>query len=132
MSFLEMPGLNDAKEAVSVAEGKYDLCIIDAKVTEKDGKKNIRTILEIEGEPDAGNVFHYVGLPHESDDADKRKSKMLFASRFFHQFGIQTDNGVDLEALVGSRASGANLTQEEYEGTLRNNLKCDPLPQEAE
>ena len=126
-----MPGLNDAKEAVSVPEGKYDLCVIDAKVTEKDGKKNIRLIMEIEGEPDAGNVFHYVSLLHESDDGDKRKTKMLFARRFFNQFGIQADNGVDLEALVGSRAAGANLTQEEYEGSLRNGLKCNPLPTES-
>ncbi len=131
MSFIDMPGLNDAKEAVSVPEGKYDLCVIDAKMTEKDGKHNIRMILEIEGEPDAGNVFHYVSLPHEDDDSEKRKTKMLFARRFFNQFGIQADNGVDLEALVGSRASGANLTQEEYEGNLRNGLKVNPLPTES-
>ena len=61
MSFIEMPGLEDAKEAVAVAEGKYDLCVVDAQITEKDGKKSLRTILEIEGEPDAGNVFHYIG-----------------------------------------------------------------------
>ena len=134
MSFLDMPGLEDVKEAVAVAEGPYDLIVIQADITEKDGKSSIRMILEIEGEPDAGNVFHYVSLPHEDDDVDKRKTKMLFAKRFFHQFSIKTDNGVDMEALVGSRASAARLSQEEYpegSGQLKNSLSCDPLPQEA-
>ena len=132
MSFIEMPGLEDAKEAVAVPEGKYDLCVIDAQITDKDGKKSLRLIMEIEGETDAGNVFHYIGLPHEDDDGDKKKTKMLFARRFFHQFGINTDGGFELESIVGSRATAAMVTQEEWEGDLRNNYKPNKLPTEAD
>ena len=132
MTFIDMPGLEDAKEPVAVPEGKYDLCIIDAKLTEKEGKKSVRLIMEIEGEPEAGNVFHYVGLPAEDDDADKRKTKMLFARRFFNQFNINTDGGFEMEQLVGSRASAAMILQEEYEGDLRNSLKTNKLPTEED
>lgn len=132
MTFIDMPGLEDAKEPVAVAEGKYDLCVIQADLTEKEGKRSVRLIIEIEGEPEAGNIFHYIGLPHEDDDGDKRKTKMLFASRFFNQFKINTDKGFEMEQLVGSRASAAMVVQEEYEGDLRNSLKTDKLPTEAE
>jgi len=132
MSFIEMPGLEDAKEAVAVPEGKYDLCVIQADLTEKEGRKSVRMILEIEGEEDAGNIFHYIGLPGEDDDADKRKSKMLFARRFFNQFGINTDGGFEMEQLVGARATAAMVVQDEYEGDLRNSLKTNRLPSEAE
>ena len=131
MSFIDMPGLDDAKEAVAVAEGAYDLCIIDAQITEKEGKRSIRTIIEIEGEPDAGNLFHYIGLPHEDDKPEDRKTKNLFARRFFNQFDINVDGGVELEQFVGSRATAAKVVQDEWEGALRNNLKCDPLPMEG-
>ena len=131
MSFIEMPGMEDVKEAVPVPEGLYDLCITDATLVNKDGKNSIRVILEIEGQDDASNIFHHVGLPNEDDDAEKKKTKMLFAKRFFGQFKIKIDGGVEMESLVGSRASACKVVQDEWEGTMRNNLQCDPIPTEA-
>lgn len=131
MTFIEMPGLDDAKEAKVAPEGLYDLCIVSARINDKDGKKSILTTIEIEGEPDYANVFHYIALPHESDEDDKRKFKNLMAKRFLHQFGVPMEGGVDMEQLVGCRASGAKLVQEEYEGNLSNKLQVNRLPQEA-
>ena len=131
MTFIEMPGMEDVKEAVVEPEGLYDLCITDATLMNKDGKNSIRVILEIEGTDNSANIFHHVGLPNDSDDAEKKKAKMLFAKRFFNQFKIKIDGGIEMESLVGSRASACKVTQDEWEGTLRNNLQCDPIPTEA-
>jgi hypothetical protein len=132
MSFIEMPGLADAKEPVIAPEGgNYDLCIVDAKLTDKDGKQNIRMILEIEGADDFANVFHYVSLVGPDDDEDKAKFKNLLAARFFNQFSVAMDGGIEIEQLVGCRATSCKLTQEEYEGRLSNSLQVNNLPQEG-
>jgi len=136
MSFIELPGLADVKEKYAAAEGLYDLCITSAKVTEKEGKHNIQTILTIEGPGDVStyaNVFHYLSLPGGDDDADKKATKLLFLARFLGQFGIDASSGLETEQMVGSRASACKLTQEEYpEGSGLTNNKFSPnqLPKE--
>lgn len=130
MSFIELPGLSDTKEPQIVPEGEYDLCIVQAKLNEKEGSTTIMTILEIEGEENAANVFHYIALPGADDEEDKRKAKNLFSKRFFHQFGIEMDGGVELEQFVGCRAR-CKLTQDEYEGNLKNVLQVNRLPAEV-
>ena len=87
--------------------------------------------MESDGEEEAANIFHNVSLPSEDDDDEKRKTKMLFAKRFFNQFKIKIDGGIEMESLVGSRASACKVVQDEWEGTMRNNLQCDPIPAEA-
>jgi len=134
MSFIELKGIENAREPEVAPEGEYSLCIINAKVQEKEGKTNIMNVLEIEGEPEMGNVFHYVSIPGPDDEDDKVKAKMLFARRFFTQFGIDVDGGVDTEQFVGSRAL-CKLTQEEYpegSGQLKNVLQVNRLPQEED
>ncbi|KKK65662.1 hypothetical protein LCGC14_2971870, partial [marine sediment metagenome] len=108
------------------------LCIIVAKMNEKEGKHSIMTVIEVEGEPDVANVFNYIGLPGEDDD--QAEFKLLLAKRFFNQFGIEMNNGVELEQFVGSRAKG-RLIQEEYpegSGLLKNTLQVNRLPMEED
>lgn len=130
MSFIEMPGINDAKEPQIVPEGPYDLIITGAKLKEKDGKKNILIILEIEGYPEAANVMHNVSLVSAEDEDEKKAFKNLLAARFFYQFGIAVEGGVELEQLVGHRATAAKLTVDVYNNQKSNKLVLDPLPQE--
>jgi len=129
MSFIQLSGIEGTHEPKVAPEGEYDLCIINAKMNEKEGKHSIMTVLEIEGEPDYGNVFHYVALPGENDE--NATTKLLFAKRFFTQFGIDMDGGVELEQFVGSRAVG-RLIQDEYEGQLKNVLQVARLAAEAD
>lgn len=131
MSFIALKGIENTAEPKVAPEGEYDLCIISAKLNEKDGKINVMTILEVEGEPEVGSVFHYISIPGPDDDEDKVKAKMLFAKRFFVQFGIDIDGGVDLEHFVGCRALG-KLMQEEYEGNPKNVLQVNRLPAEVD
>lgn len=129
MTFIAMQGIDDAREPDVMPEGEYDLVINDAKIRNTEGKNDIMVIIAIEGEPNAANVFHFVSLPSEDDDDDKVKVKMLFARRFFHQFSIDVDGGVDTEQFVGSRCRG-KLTQEEFEDNLSNKLQVNRLPAE--
>ena len=132
MSFITLAGLGDATEKKVAPEGEYDLCIINAKMNEKEGKHSIMVVIEVEGEPDVANVFNYIGLPGEDDD--QAEFKLLLAKRFFHQFGIEMDNGVELEQFVGSRSRG-KLTQSEYpegSGQMKNDLQVNRLPAEEE
>ena len=132
MSFITLTGLEDASEKKVAPEGEYELCIIVAKMNEKEGKHSIMTVIEVEGEPDVANVFNYIGLPGEDDD--QAEFKLLLAKRFFNQFGIEMNNGVELEQFVGSRSKG-RLIQEEYpegSGLLKNTLQVNRLPMEED
>jgi len=131
MSFIDMPGLNDVKEKYAVAEGPYDLTVISAKISEKEGKMSVQCILEIEGQPEAANVFHYLSIPGGDDDAEKKQTKMLFLKRFCNQFGIVLDNGLETEQIVGARATACKLTTEEYNGQLNNKFNPNQLPHEG-
>lgn len=133
MGFIEMPGLGDIAEQPLAPEGTYDLCIIDAKLQQKDDKNSIMCILQVENaDKDYANIFHYVGLPNSGDDADKAKAKNLFAKRFFVQFSVPVEaGGFEIETLVGCRATDVKVTQGEWEGRMGNNLQIDRIPEEG-
>jgi len=132
MSFIDLKGLKDVKEPKNAPEGRYPLTIINAKMHETENGQSIATVIEVEsGDPALryANVFHYVALPN-GKDVDKDQTKLLMAKRFFAQFGINADEGVELEHFVGSRGQG-NLAVEEYQGQQKNTLKLDRLAAEA-
>lgn len=130
MSFIELPGINDVKEPTLAPEGMYDLIIVRAQIRQKDGKSNILVALEFEDKSfDYADVLHNISLPAAEDDPEKRKTKLLFAKRFFHQFGVPFEGGIDLEALPGCRGR-AKVKGDEYEGKQKNVLDLDTLPVE--
>lgn len=129
MSFIELAGINDVHEPVVAPDGIYDLVIAAVQIKEKDGKKNILCILEFENtDADYANILHNVSLPSSDDDSEKRKNKLLFAKRFFHQFNIPFEGGVDIEAMHGCRGK-ARVKCDEYEGKVKNILNLDTLPE---
>jgi hypothetical protein len=131
MSFIQLPGLNDTRELPYAKEGRYPLVITSAKVKDtNDGKgQNIMVVLDIEDSEKYQAIFHYIPLPR-NDDATKDQNRLLGAKRFFHQFGVSMDNGINLEDLPGARGEG-NLGVDEFEGQIRNVLKVDRLPTEG-
>jgi hypothetical protein len=136
MSFIQLHGIADVKEAKHVPEGRYPLIVTSAQL--KDSKKeddaqNILCILEVEDsiDPKPAPVFHYVALPR-GKDAMKDQQMLLMAKRFFVQFDIPIDNGIELEQITGCRADGF-LKVEEYpegSGNMKNTLQLDRLPSE--
>lgn len=131
MSFIQLVGIGEVKELACASEGRYSVVITDAKMHEgKEDKTSIRCVLEIEdGDNRYANIFHYISLPDGKDGA-KDQMKLLMAKRFFVQFGVPFDDGIDMEALVGCRAE-VNLGIDEYQGQLKNILKLDRLPSES-
>jgi len=126
MSFIALKGIAEVAEPKAAPEGPYDLVITDAKLTEKDGKHNIRLILGFENtDGKFANIFHYIALPR-GEDAGKDQMMLLMAKRFFTQFEIPFDDGVEVESFVGSRAR-CNVKQDEYEGQIKNVLVLDRL-----
>lgn len=132
MGFLVLNGLNDVHAPEIHPEGRVPLCIVDATEVEKEGKFNVRVMLEIEEpHPEPGKswatIFHYLNPPQRDDDEDKQQTKLRMLKQFLVQFNVPFDNGIDVATLRGMRAEG-NIKIEEYEGTPQNKLKCDPLP----
>jgi hypothetical protein len=131
MSFIELDGINDVHEPVTAPEGMYDLVIASATIKEKEGKKNIFCVIEFENtDTEYANILHNVSLPSSDDDSDKRKNKLLFAKRFFHQFNIPFEGGVDVEAFSGSRAR-CKVSVGEYDNKPQNKISLDSLPEGA-
>lgn len=129
MSFIELDGISDVHEPVVAPEGSYDFVIASAQIKEKEGKKNILVILEFENvDANYANVMHNVSLPTSDDDPEKRKNKLLFAKRFFVQFGIPFEGGVDIETFSGCRGR-AKVKTDEYEGKVKNILNLESLPE---
>jgi hypothetical protein len=133
MSFIELAGIDEVSELPYAPEGQYDLVVTSAKLKDSsDGEgKNILVVLEIENaDRKYAPIFTYLGLPRGGDDKDKDAQRLLGCKRFFHQFGVPMDNGVELEQMVGCRSQG-NLAVEEYQGENKNVLKVNRLPMEG-
>ena len=123
MSFIDAE-LDAIEEDKPVAEGEYSLVITDVKEKNDDSGnlKGLLVILEIEGQEGAANVLHNISIPLPTDDADKKKTKLLFMKRFLVQFGIPFAGGVDLTRFPGARAK-CFLTQDDYQGIISNKIK---------
>lgn len=122
MSFIESP-LGDAQEKEVMPEGSYDLIVEDAQLIDEPGKKRRISIRHsIDGHPEAKAVFHNIFLDL-SDDAEKRNNQLLFQRAYLNAFAIPYEaGGFDLDDIIGARGT-VNLTQDEYEGRVSNNIK---------
>lgn len=105
MSFIEMEGIDDVKEAEIQPEGEYNLVI--TSVTEGRNKDNNRDMikcrLEFADYPEAQSILHQIALPNEEDDKDKRKFMLLMLKRFLAVFGVQMEGGgFEVEDLQGA------------------------------
>lgn len=132
MSFIEM-AMDEIKEATVVPEGTYDLRIKRADIKpskNKPGAINVVVILEIDGEPDAENIFHYISLPNSDDEEKSKNFKALQMKRFLHWFKIPFDsNGFSLEDFAGATAR-LPLLVDSYEGRTSNKLDLPRIPDE--
>lgn len=136
MPFISM-NLDDATEAKPVSAGRYDLVVASCEeaLTKNEQKPQFKLIINIEGHDDAPPIFHYVGIPSESDEPDKAKFKALLLRRFLKLFGVKYDPaGFDTEQLAmqltGARASSVELRQKEYNGNISNEMIVPPLKAE--
>lgn len=124
MGVLENLDLDNVPELCAVAEGEYELRIVDAgdHVSKSSGQNMIRLMLEIQGEPDAEPIFHYIALPQPDDDDRKRNAKLRRIKEFLAAFGQDQQSeysdwiGATGWALIGSET-------DDRTGAPRNNVK---------
>ena len=90
MGVLESLDLDNVPELVAVPEGEYELRIIEASdyVSKTSGQNMIKVVLEIEGEPNAETIYHYITLPQFEDDEKKKNGKLRRIKQFLAAFGI--------------------------------------------
>ena len=126
MTFINMP-LSEAKPPEPVPEDNYTL-IIEAvdKIEDPDGKTYLQIRHSIIGEPQAGAVFHRLGITLP-DDPSKAKWSMLFIKAYLKLFDFPySDNGWDDEEVQPGAQAGCFLERSEWQGVVSNRIKLDP------
>jgi hypothetical protein len=124
MGVLENLDLENVPELSAVAEGEYEVRIMDAgdHVSKTSGQNMIRVVLEIVGEPEAETLYHYITLPQFDDDERKKNGKLRRIKEFLSAFNLDQQSeypewiGLTGWALIGSET-------DERTGAPRNNVK---------
>lgn len=128
MPFITLP-IADVKEPKAVAEGEYELRIIDAEDTESK-KGNPMTVVKIalEQHPDAYPIRHYITYPSDDTPPDQINMRVLDIKRFLTCFGVAFEgNGFNTEDLVG-QTGRCMVTQEDGDdGNVYNRLRLPRL-----
>lgn len=142
MTFIPV-NLDDAVEPKPVPNGRYQLQITGAEVTEtgsqskRPGSPQFRVSIGFVGDVNAPNITHFISLPHEDDEAKTANFKALNLKRFLHLFRVPySSQGIDLHKMamdmVGATAE-AEVTQDtpDDKGNVYNRLVVPRLKDEA-
>ena len=101
-------GFMDLGDDKPVLESTYDLVIETAE--EKFAKESkapmILCMIRIEGQPEAGLIFHNFMIP--TDESKKFTNQM--SKRFLQMFNVDYSTGFDVQKFLGCRASSAHVT----------------------
>lgn len=121
MSFIEVALDESVKERSAVPEARYPLVVLDFSDKESGKGSAMLTIVhEIEGEPDAAPVKHWITLPTKGDDADTIRMKQLGMKRYLTMAGIPfEENGFDTDDLIGASFDAdlsCDLIEEDKDG----------------
>ncbi len=128
MPFIDMAGLNEAKEPVLAPDGEYTVIITGANYKEETSL--IVVMCEIEAaDPDVeyATLFHNISLPKSGDEKKSLDFKCLLASRFRAQFDLGDAEGFDTEAMVGARSDNVKIKQKEWDNRFSNEMVLDNL-----
>lgn len=124
MGILSDLDLNNVPDLEAVAEGEYELRIMDAgdHVSKTSGQNMIRLVLEIQGEPNAETVYHYLTLPQPDDDEKRANAKKRRLKEFCAAFGIdQNSDYADWIGLTAWTLVGTEV--DDRDGRNRNVVK---------
>lgn len=125
MAFIELSGINDAREPEAAPAGRYDLVVTDVEEkTFNSGRSGLVVSLDFDGDSEYFGFRHHLMFPQGEDVATTRAFILLQAKRFFELFEVSFDEGFDTDDLVGARATNAIVTQSEPndEGRVYNGI----------
>lgn len=122
MGILSQFDLDNVPELTAVPAGEYEVCIIEASdyVGKESGKQSIRVVFEILNEPNAQNVYHYIGLPNSDDDEKVANSKLRRAKQFLQAFDLSSDD--DYAEWVGRMSWALLGIEDDRNGEARNRI----------
>lgn len=128
-SFLKPDMFNGVYEPKSVAEGEYQLRIINAedKVGKTSGTPYMNIALEIVSEPKAKNIYHSLFYPAQGDDEKKRNTKLSSIQNFMKAFSIEITDNFDIKSMIGN-LGWAILKETNDEFGIKNEIKKVILP----
>jgi len=138
MPFIEQ-AVGDAQEQETVPAGRYQLRVDAADPHEKEetGSQSIRARISVLNSPPGiipSAIFHFVPLVTGNEvDEEKRQNKLRFQARFLYWFGIPHDeNGFNDEDFLGAESiQDLAVTEEPYNGEMRNSINLPPVPKNA-
>ncbi len=125
-SIIDSLDLANVPDQEPVESGEYELQVLSCEVADsKSGGKNLVVVFKILNAPNALNVFRYYSLPTPQDDAEKQLRKRRFIKEFAQALSLEP-------SMLAEQAKGATcfaiLTEEEYEGQVRNVIKKFIMP----
>lgn len=138
MTFIPV-NVDDVSEPVAAPIGRYQLQIVEAKITKTGAQSRhpdvdqFRISIGFSENPDFQNIVHFLPIPHEFDDANGTRFKVLLIKRFCELFDIPLKgDGLDTEQLamemVGASAfAEVTVGEPNDEGVVYNGLKVPRL-----
>lgn len=121
MSILDV-NLEDVQELRSVPEGEYRLVIEKMEVrSSAKGQEMLVVRYSVEGDVNAKNIFDYLILPGQYDDAARNQAAGRKIKRMCQAFNLPLSD-IDMEDAVGSQG-WVILSVEDYEGEDSNKIK---------
>lgn len=131
MSFLDSSMFQNTYEPKSLAEGEYQLRILnlEMKDSQKTGGKFIQATFEIVNEPEAKNVYHVMMLPTANDDEKKKNGRTRAIIAFAAAFGVDvTKEGLKPEAMIGNMGWAILREEDDPEYGTKNSVKKFVIP----
>jgi hypothetical protein len=134
MSFIDLPGIEDAKELKTVPAGEYQLQIVEADIKtqkpEKGTGQYIQVRLMILGDdPLTKDIQHVMMIPTQQDDEKKANNRLFAIKNFKAAFGIPAGPRIDPEEWVGNTGWAILMEEEDKEFGLSNRIKKVVVPQ---
>lgn len=119
MSFLDF-NFNDVPELKALDEGEYELRLTKAEMrtvnnanSTYNGAQFILLSFDVPAKADSKGISHTLFLPREEDDEKQKNNRLRGMKAFFDAFGIDYNQGVDIDALNTSGATGWALLKVE-------------------
>lgn len=117
MTFIPVD-FESAVEPVAAPIGSYVLQITECKVaktgaqSKRPDSPQFRISLAFAEDDQYQNITHFIPLPHEDDDANSTKFKVLLLKRFCAHFNIPLyGTGIDTEQLAMEMVGAEALTE---------------------
>ena len=116
--------LDDAKDLGAVPDGEYLIKVVSAELmTSKKGAPMISLLMQVESEPTADLVSHWLMLPTDADDDVTKNRKLLAVKTALAALDYDASGGIDTDELKGLQAKAILKTVHDDEYGDQNRIR---------